>query len=75
MVFRPFDGALIATTGATPRVTVTAALLLPKGFVQATVIVFAPSASATLFELVLADAALLTVQLVPPGIDEPPSTV
>jgi hypothetical protein len=68
-------GTTIATTGATPRVTVTEALLPPKGFVQATVIELAPSESATLFKLVLADADPLTVQLVPTGIDEPPSIV
>jgi hypothetical protein len=75
VVFRPSAGAAIATTGATPRVTVDAALPMPKEFAQATVIVFAPIASATLFELVLADAELLTVQPVPTGIDELPSIV
>jgi hypothetical protein len=68
-------GSTIATTGATPRVTVTAALPLPKAFAQATVIVFAPSDSATLFELVLVDETLLTAQVVPPGIVPAPPTV
>ena len=74
-MFRPLAGAVIATDGTTPRVTVTAAVPPPKALVQATVIAFAPSASATLFELVPVDAEPLTVQFVPAGIDEPPSTV
>ena len=68
-------GNTISTTGATPRATATAALSLPKALVQATVMVFAPSASATLFELVLVDVEPLTVQVVPFGIVAPPPTV
>ena len=68
-------GAVIKTTGVLPRLTVIEAGVVPKAFVQATVTVFAPSASATLFELVLVDVDPLTLQLVPAGIDEPPSIV
>jgi hypothetical protein len=75
VVFRPSAGAVIATTGAFPRLTVTELEPLPKMLVQSTTIELAPMASATLFELVLADAELLTAQLVPAVIDEPPSTV
>jgi hypothetical protein len=75
VVFRPLAGAVIATTGGFPRLTVIEPEVSPKVFVQATVIEFAPSESATLFVPVPADAEPLTVQLVPLGIDEPPSTV
>ena len=74
VVFRPLAGAVIASAGTTPRVTATAELPLPKAFTHATVIEFVPSASATLFVVVLVDAEPLTVQVVPAGIDEPPST-
>ena len=75
MVFRPLDGAVIATTGGFPRLTVIEIGVVPKALVQETVMLFAPSASARLFVFVLAEPEPLTVQLVPAGIDEPPSTV
>ena len=75
MVFRPFDGAVIATEGTTPRVTATAALPLPKALAQATVIVFAPSASENELTVALEVLEPPTVQVVPLGIDAAPSTV
>jgi hypothetical protein len=75
VVISPSAGAVIATTGATPRVTVTAALLLPKAFVQATVIVFAPSVNANGLAVALEVFDPPTVQVVPPGIDAAPLMV
>ena len=61
-------GEVIATIGAPPRLTVTAALPLPKALVHATVIVFAPETSAAELVAVLVDAVPLTVHVVPDGI-------
>jgi hypothetical protein len=55
-------GAVIVTTGASPRVTTTDLLSEPNALVQATVMVFAPAARATVAGLVAAEP--LTVQLI-----------
>ena len=68
-------GALGGTVSSASRLTSIEPDVLPKAFVQSTVMVFSPSASATLCVPVLDDAEPLTLQLVPAGIDEPPSTV
>jgi hypothetical protein len=71
-----FAGDVIAATGVFPRLTVTvAALDGPNTLVQATEIVFAPSARATELVDVLVDAVPFTVQVVPDGIEVPPLTV
>jgi len=57
-----FAGAVIVTTGASPRVTTTDLLSEPNALVQATVMVFAPSARLTVAGLVAAEP--LTVQLI-----------
>ena len=75
MVFSPLAGAVIATDGTTPRVTVIEFEPLPKMLAQATTIELAPIASAALLVVALLDAAPLTVQLVPPGIAAVPFTV
>jgi hypothetical protein len=76
VVFVPLTGAMIETSGGPPRLTVIGpAEPLPKAFVQLTVIVFAPTASATELVVVLVDAAPFTVQVVPPGIELQPLTV
>jgi hypothetical protein len=74
-VFVPFAGAVIATVGTLPRLTVISLLSLPKLLEQLTVTVFAPRLSATELVIVLLEALPLTVQVVPPGMVEPPSTV
>jgi hypothetical protein len=71
-----FAGELIVTTGATPRLTVTVAVVeLPKALAQATLIVFGPIAKAAELVDVLVEAAPFTVQVVPAGIVVPPLTV
>ena len=74
-MFRPLAGAVIATTGTTPRVTVIAALPLPKTFAQATVIEFAPRASEKGLVVALEVLDPPSVHVVPFGIDAAPSTV
>lgn len=60
VVFELFAGAVIVTTGATPRVTETVFVSAPNAFVQATLITFAPTFSAAVAGDVA--AAPLTVQ-------------
>jgi len=62
VVLLPLAGAVIVTTGASPRVTVTDLVSVPNALVHATVMVFAPSARLTVAGLVA--AAPLTVQLI-----------
>lgn len=72
----PLLGAVITTTGASPRLTVTVvAVPVPKMLVHATTIEFAPRLSAMLFVAVLVEELPLIVQVVPPGIVGPPLTV
>jgi hypothetical protein len=69
-------GAVMTTTGMSPRVTVTVAEVpVPNALVQATEMVFAPTFRATELVDVLVELTPLTVQVVPAGIDDPPSTV
>lgn len=75
-VFVPLLGEVIATLGTDPRLTVIGpADALPKAFVQLTVMLLAPVARLTLLVAPLAEAAPLTVQVVPPGIVAEPLTV
>jgi hypothetical protein len=70
-----FAGDVIATTGTLPRLTTTVCVAEPKELVHVTGIVFAPSTSGTEFVLALAEAAPLTVHVVPAGIAVLPFTV
>jgi hypothetical protein len=62
VVLEPSAGAVIVTTGTTPRVTVMTWLFEPNWLEQATVMVFAPTARLTVAGLVA--AAPLTVQVI-----------
>jgi hypothetical protein len=76
VVLVPSAGEVIVTLGAVPRLTVTVAgVLVPNALVQDAVMAFAPTLSATEFVEVLVELLPLTVQVVPPGIEVPPSTV
>jgi len=68
-------GALIATTGTLPRMTVTGADPLPNVFEQATVMLLVPSDNATGLVTPLAELVAPTLQVVPPGIVVEPLTV
>jgi hypothetical protein len=64
VVCRPLTGDVIATTGVTPRVTVTLVVLLsPKGLLQSSVKVLAPRLRATLFVVALVVATLLILHV------------
>lgn len=75
VTFAPVAGDVIVTTGAVPRLTVIAWLSEPNALVQATVIAFAPVASATELVVGVVDDAPFTVQVVPAGIVVEPLTV
>jgi len=60
VVLVPLAGAVIVTTGATPRLTVMILVSVPNALAQATVMVFGPATNATVAGLVA--AAPLTVQ-------------
>ena len=77
VVLVPLAGEVIAThpPPQPPKFTVIVAAAVPNEFVHATVMVFAPTTSATEFVLGVVDAAPLTVQVVPDGIVVPPLTV
>ena len=71
----PLTGVEITTDGRLPRLTVIALVPVPIELVQLTVTVLAPSANETLLVEVLPDAAPLTVQVTPAGIEVLPLTV
>lgn len=74
VVCSPFAGAVTATVGGFPLNTTTDWESLPRALEQVTVIVFAPSISATLFVVALAVDVPSTLHVVPAGIDPAPST-
>jgi hypothetical protein len=67
-------GAVITTTGGTPRVTVIVADVVPTAFVQVTLIVLAPMTRGTRTVVLLA-GALFTVHTIPEGTEVAPLTV
>ena len=76
MVLVLLAGAVIATVGTPPRLTVTGVdVPVPNALVQATVMVFAPTFRLTELVVALPEAAPLTVQVVPAGIEAAPLTV
>ena len=76
VLVEPLVGAVTATVGGLPRLTVTEAVVDgPNTLVQITLIVLAPSASATELVEVLVELVPFTVQVVPAGIVDPPLTV
>lgn len=76
VVFVLFAGAVIATTGTLPRVTLTlAGVPAPNWLVQLTVSVLEPTLSGVLLLVALEEATPATVHPVPAGIEAAPPTV
>jgi hypothetical protein len=74
VVVNPFSGLVIATDGPSPRVMMTDALPSPKALEHKTSIAFGPADSATELTVALAVPESFTLQVVPEGMLELPST-